>query len=65
MGSPSHLYGKHNYAGDGSNVVNGLIDPKLELYRPITDMLLRGFLDQRTRICTPFAYKLYWLNSNQ
>ena len=55
MRSLSYLYGKHNYAGDGSSVVNGLIDPKLGLYLPITDMLLRGFLDWRTRICTPVA----------
>ena len=64
MRSLSYLYGKHNYAGDGSNVVNGLIDPKLGLYLPITDMLLRGFLGRRRRICTPFASKPHWLNSN-
>ena len=65
MGSLSYLYDERNYAGDGSNVVNGLIDPKLGLYRPITDILLRGFLDRRTRICTLFASKSHWLSSNQ
>src|SRR5579871_4369955 len=53
----SHLYGKHNYARSGSNVVNGLIEPQLELYLRITDMLLQGFLLRRPRICTPFASK--------
>ena len=61
----SYLYGKHNYARSGSDVVNGLIDPELELYLRITDMLLQGFLLQRTRICTPFALKPHWLSSNQ
>jgi len=53
--SLSYLYGKHKYAEDGSNVVNGLIGPKWGLYLPITDILLRGFLARRTQICTPFA----------
>ena len=39
----SHLYGKHNHAGSSSNVVNGLVDPQLGLYPPITDMLLQVF----------------------
>ena len=53
----SYLYGKHNHAGSSSNVVNGLVDPQSGLYPPITDMLLRGFLDRRSPICTPFASK--------
>jgi hypothetical protein len=47
------------------NVVNGLIDPELELYLQITDMLLRDFLLQRTRIRTPFPSKPHWLSSSQ
>ncbi len=63
--SLSYLYGNHNYAESGFNVVNGLVDPQLGPYLPITDMLLRGFLVRRTRICIPFASKSHWLNSNQ
>ena len=46
-------------------LLHGVIDPQLELYLPITDMLLPGFLKRRTRICTPFASKSYWLSNNQ
>ena len=47
------------------NIVNGLIDPGLEFYLRIKDMLLRGFLLQRTRIRIPFASTPHWLSSNQ
>jgi hypothetical protein len=63
--SLSYLHSKHNYAGSGSNVVSGPVDPQLGLCLPNTDMLLRDFLDQRTRICTPFASKPHWLDGNQ
>ncbi len=57
ISSLSYLNGKYNYAESGSNVVDGLVDPQLGLYLLITDMLLRGFLGRRTRICTLFALK--------
>ena len=57
--SLTYLYGKHNYARNGCNVVNGLVDPQLGLYLPITDISPRGFLGRRTRIRTAFASKFH------
>jgi hypothetical protein len=58
--SLNYRYAKHNYAGNGSNVVNDLDDSKLGLYFTVTDMLIQGFLGRSTLIYPPFATKLQW-----
>ena len=54
-----------NYAGSGPNVATDLVDPQLGHHLQITDMLFRGFLGRRARICTWFVSKPNRLNSNQ